>query len=366
MILQNFFVHKWAIRVLKLGMATSIALSLYSCSDDDEDLLGNWVVLGSFEGVPRSGAVAVSLDDKAYIGTGYDDDDNDDNIIERVKDLWEFDPVQESWTQKAMMPDDAMERDQAVGFAANGKVYIGTGLGQYRLNNVNYTKKLNDFWEFDPSSNSWRQVADFPGSARQGAIAFSIRDKGYVGTGYDDSELKDLWEFDPSDGELGTWTSKKSHEGSKRRDAVVFVINDLAYVCTGSNNNARVTDFYYYDAEADDWTKLRAIYDQDDDESYDDDYDDIVRSDGVAFTVDGKGYVCTASVGGSGSSVWEYDPATDLWDEKTSFEGSSRTSAVGFAINNIGYVATGRSAGSYFDDVWRFEPNAEQDDDDNE
>jgi len=367
MILKNLFVHKWAIRVLKLGMVTSIALSLYSCSDDDEDLLGNWVRLGSFEGVPRSGAVAVTLDGKAYIGTGYDDDDIDDNNIERLTDFWEFDPVRETWTEIAGMPAGAIARDEAVGFEAAGKIYIGTGYGQYRNeNNQTITPRLNDFWEYDPSPNAWRQVADFPGSARQGAIAFTIQDKGYVGTGYDDSELKDLWQFDPADGALGTWTQKTSHKGSKRTDAVVFVIDDLAYVCTGSNNGGKVTDFYSYDPVADDWTKLRAIADNDDDESFDDDYDDIVRSNGVAFVMNGKGYVCTASLANSGSSVWEYDPATDLWDEKTSFEGSSRRDAVGFAINNVGYVATGRSASVYFDDVWRFEPNAEQEDDDNE
>lgn len=362
MISKNLFVHKWAIRVLKFGMVTSIALLVYSCSDDDEDLLGNWVRVGTFSGYPRSGAVAVTLDGKAYVGTGYDDDDIDDNNIEKLKDLWEFDPVKVSWTQKSPMPDEAIARDQAVGFAAAGKIYIGTGSGQYRTETGEQTPRLDDFWEFDPVANTWRRIADFPGTARYGAIAFSIQDKGYVSSGYNGGLLNDLWQYDPA---ADKWTEKTSNKGYKRKDAVVFVINDIAYVCTGINNNLGVRDFYSYDPVADDWTKLRDIADSNDDESFDDDYDNIVRSGGVAFVVDGKGYVCTASLNSVGSSVWEYDPATDLWDEKTSFEGSSRNSAVGFAVNNIGYVTTGRSSGSYFDDVWRFEPNAEQEDSDN-
>ncbi|MGV8139440.1 MAG: Kelch repeat-containing protein [Mangrovibacterium sp.] len=360
MISKNLFVHKWAPRVLKLVMVSSIILSSFSCSDDDEDLLGNWVRLGSFEGYPRSGAVAVSLNGKAYVTTGYDDDDIDDDNIYRLKDMWEFNPESESWKKMEGMPDEAYPRDQAVGFAASGKVYIGTGIGEYKEGVTTRNPWLNDFWGFDPGANSWTRIADFPGTARYGAIAFSIKDKGYVCSGYDGGYLKDLWEYNPT---TDTWSSKASFPGEKRRDAVVFVINDIAYVCTGIDNNQGRKDFYSYDPTTDKWTKLRDISDTSD-ESYDDDYN-IVRSSAVAFTVDGKGYVCTASLGSVGSTVWEYDPGTDLWDEKTSFEGSSRNEAVAFTLNNIGYITTGRSSGTYFDDLWRFEPNAEQDDTDN-
>jgi len=357
MISQNLSVHKWAVRALKLGMATSIVLSLSSCSDDDEDLLGNWVRLGTFNGVPRSGAVAVVLNEKAYIGTGYDDDDIDDNNINKLKDFWVMNESG-SWTQLAFLPDEALHRDEAVGFAVNGKIYLGTGSGETSQNN-----RLKDFWAYDPAGDTWSPVSDFPGSARYGAIAFSIGNKGYVCSGNDGGWQKDLWEYDPA---TDSWDDKASYGGDKREDAVVFVINDIAYVCTGTNNGSALRDFYSYNASEDKWTKLRDIADTDDDESFDDDYDNIVRSGGVAFAVDGKGYVCTSSTSnGSGTSVWEYDPATDLWDEKTSFEGTTRTEAVGFAINNVGYVATGRSSSYYLDDIWRFEPNAEQEDDDN-
>ncbi len=360
MILQNLSVHNWAIRVLKLGMVTSIVMSLSSCSDDDEDLLGNWVRVGDFNGVKRSGAVAAVLGNYAYVGTGYYDDDD-----YRLRDMWRFDPNTTTWKQMADMPAEAIARDEAVAFAAAGKVFVGTGYGQYRdANNQKIMEKLKDFWAFDPVANSWTRVADFPASARFGAIAFAIGDYGYVGTGYDNNDYKDFYRYDPS---TDTWSEDLGFPGGKRKDAVAFVINDIAYICTGYSNGT-VKDLYSYNPAAESpWTRLRNIYDSDEDQSYDDDYDDIVRAGGVAFVMDGKGYVCTAGVNTAGSSVWEYDPATDLWDEKTAFEGTSRMSAVGFSINNIGYVATGKGTSSgYMDDVWRFEPNAEQSDNDND
>ena len=44
---------------------------------------------------------------------------------------------------------------------------------------------LKDFWEYDPATNAWTQKADFGGTARYGAVGFSIGSKGYIGTGSD-------------------------------------------------------------------------------------------------------------------------------------------------------------------------------------
>ena len=40
-----------------------------------------------------------------------------------------------------------------------------------------------DFWEYDPVLNTWTQKADFGGAARGDAVGFSIGDKGYIGHG---------------------------------------------------------------------------------------------------------------------------------------------------------------------------------------
>jgi N-acetylneuraminic acid mutarotase len=330
--------------LVKLGIICSILLSVSACGDDDDDddLVGNWVELSFFEGIPRSDAVGISLDGKAYVATGWDGDD-------LFKDLWEYDPAQDQWRQKAEFPGVA--RIGAVGFGASGKLYVGTGYDR--------TFKLKDFYEYDPLTNEWIQIADFEGSARYGAIAMTIGDKGYVGTGFDSNYLKDFWAYDPS---TGAWTQKTSVGGSKRRDATAFVIDDIGYVCGGINNGTYEDDFWKYDPAADNWTSLRDISDATD-EDFDDDYA-IVRTNAVAFVVNGKAYIATGGRSTTGGDVWEYNPATDLWVEKTGLAedgsgGADRTEAVGFTIDNVGYIATGRNSSYYFDDVWRFEPNAE-------
>ena len=101
--------------------------------------------------------------------------------------------------------------------------------------------------------------------------------------------------------------------------------------------------------------------DEDDDDSYNDDYA-IVRSNASSFTMNGLGYI----VGGeSVRTIWEYNPSTDLWVERTPMEGAARTDAVGFSINDRGFYMLGRVGSSYFDDAWEFKPTEEQNDDDN-
>ena len=318
-----------------------LASFIYSCSSEDEtELAGNWSEQYDFDGVPRSDAVGFIIDGKPYIGTGYDGED-------RLNDFWEYNPTQNYWTQKADFP--GTPRNGAIGMGIDGKGYIGTG---YDGDN-----KLNDFWEYNPETNSWTQKADFAGSARYGAVCFTVDDKGYVGCGYDDNHLKDFYEYSPAKNE---WTKIISIGGSKRRDATAFSVNGKGYVVSGIDNGTYLGDLWEYDPATSVWTEKRKITDYTD-EDYDDEYTSIARINGVAFNVNGKVYLACGSKGSILNNVWEYDPISDLWTEKTAFEGAARTEAVGFGIGSTGYITTGRSSSYYFDDIWSFDPDAEYD-----
>lgn len=73
-------------------------------------------------------------------------------------------------------------RSSASGFELNGKGYVGLG--------YDGTNRLKDFYQYDPSTNTWSQKADYAGTARYGAIGFQVGDKAYIGTGYDGNYQK--------------------------------------------------------------------------------------------------------------------------------------------------------------------------------
>ena len=186
-------------------------------------------------------------------------------------------------------------------------------------------------------------------------MAFSIDDKGYVGTGFDGNDLKDFWEYDPlSD----VWTQKVSVGGSKRLNAFGFVIDGLGYIGGGKHNGVFEKDFWAYDPLTDSWVEKRHL----DDDTWGD--PQVLRENTVSFSIEGKGYISTGAHGALLSSTWEYDPQGDYWEEKTAFEGTSREEAVGFVINNVGYITTGKNVSLRLDDIWQFEPLEPYDEED--
>ena len=185
-----------------------------------------WVQLNDFPGAGRMHAVSFVLKGRAYIGLGYTAVDiikgaDDETFIyptTPVDDFWEYDPVDDRWTQLSDFPGGA--RAAAFSFGIQDFGYVGTGM-------VSFTKKyLKDFWRFDPIDKTWARLDDFPGSPRFGASACANGQKAIVGLGWQISEDSpaeiaafgdpyqhgfdlvpniyfpeldaDLWEFDPS------------------------------------------------------------------------------------------------------------------------------------------------------------------------
>jgi N-acetylneuraminic acid mutarotase len=319
-----------------------------------DDTIGNWVgSWADFRGIKRCEAVAFSIGNTGYVGTGYS---FSSNYTEKVLgDFYSYDPTLDTWTQIAGLPDSA-RRYSSVAFTIGKKAYVGLG-----WDGENYK---GDFYVYDSENNSWSLLSpviteghEGP-SARKGAVAFTIDNLGYVGTGYDGNDLQDVWSYNPV---TNTWTEIPIFH-SKVTDAVAFVIDGKGYVTTGYHNTYNA-DLYAYDPKLGKWEEKHAIENKDD-VTYDDNYA-IKRRQAVAFTSSGKGYVTSGYYSGLKQDIWEYNPKTDRWIEKTSFEGSAREDAVSFTLENgRTFITTGQSGSECFDDFWEFEPMDDYDSND--
>ena len=207
----------------------------------------NWRELNDFLGGQRERAVAFAIGDFGYLGTGLD-------TAEQVrKDLWRYDPTTDSWTQMADLPGPA--RRDAIGFAAGGKGYIGLGVD----NQVSILgNKMQDLWEFDPILNSWLQKADYPGGGGNGAFfstVFVAQEKAFVCGGKIGPNLyiNQLWEYKPS---ADAWTERAPFPGGVRYLAASFSIDGEGYVGMGANQDVYKKDFYKYNPGSNTWSTI--------------------------------------------------------------------------------------------------------------
>lgn len=236
---------------------------------------------------------------------------------------------QGTWTPCDTLPNDSAMFQGISGFSIGNYGYAGLG------NYSNAIILFDELWRFDPSTNSWTKMSSFPGSARVAPASFVIGDKAYLVTGSVKNSgacVTECWEYDAT---TDRWSQKTSFPGSARTYAVAFAINGKGYVGTGANELSDFRkDFYAYDtAGGGSWTRIA-------------DFPGIARSCASGFAVNGKGYVCFGqdslfSKNWLNNDIWEYDPGTNKWTQKSDYPGLAMYCQSGFVICNNIYVGSG-------------------------
>jgi hypothetical protein len=272
----------------------------------------------------RQFAVSFSIGTSGFVGTGHWPGSYE-------KDLWEFNSITGNWTQKASL-GSGLERIEAIGFNIANKGYIGTGMN-------NSGAYLNDFWEYNPATNTWTQKANFGGAARWDASGFSIGNKGYIGLGSGTGGDKyDFWEYDPI---TNAWT-QKSNLNIGMEHVNCYSIGNKGYVGNGA--------FYEYDPSVNTWTQKA-------------NYPGMAWYQAACFSIGGKGYAGTGENQVNPpyffNDFWEYNPITNAWAQRADFGGTPRRSGVGFSIGTKGYIGVGFDTSGIFGlphDLWEYTP----------
>lgn len=279
-----------------------------------------WTKKNDFGGMKRERAVAVSINGKAYAGTGVDTNEVTKN------DWWEYDPVTDTWMQKATLPGTG--RRNAVAFVIGDKAYVGTGMDSTEAQNNGNT--LKDIWRYDPVLNNWIPRADFPGAGGNGiyfATAFSLDNKGYIVCGKRGPALysKEVWEYKPTQ---NTWLQLPDFPGGLRYQLLSFVIGQKAYVGLGTDQNIYRKDIWEFNPGNGSWTQKA-------------DFAGGERGSASSFVLGERGFICLGVDGGLKKDLWEYNPYLDTWTARANFDGSERKEAIAFALNGKGYAGTG-------------------------
>jgi N-acetylneuraminic acid mutarotase len=284
----------------------------------------------------RNHPVAFALENKGYMLTG-----GNYALFNYFSDFHSYDPITDTWTQLPDFPGGA--RSFAVGLAAGGKGYVGFG------DNV-AGELLNDLWEYSPQTAEWTQLASCPCSGRAHPAFLEVGGKIYVGMGNNDSNLKDFWAYDIA---TDTWEQKADLPSHERHHPFYFSLGDYAYVGFGHGTVVVAgwvvyNDFYRYDPANDTWTALE-------------NFPGEARVAGTQFTYNGKGYVLHGEGEDhyylSDGELWEYDPATETWTQLPSMPEGGRWAPGTFVIGDAAYSVCGTTINPDFEeksDLWAY------------
>ena len=306
-------------------------------------VFGQWVKKSDFPDGVRTAAVSFVIGNDAYVGTGRN---NNDAVL---RDFWKYNSVSDTWVEIASLPAEAAAREGATAFSIDGKGYIGLGSDGTQSD---ATEFYQDFWMYEPSTNQWTAIASFPGNGRKDAIAFVIDGKAYVGagyrpidSGYDSDYQYDFWEYNPAANE---WIKRKNAPNYGGANAVTFVIDGIGYFGTGTyvNGSTATTgsfkdDLFSYSSEEDKWTNTIT------------ENSILSREGATAFVVDGKAYI---GGGLNHKDFVVYDPIKNTLKDTVTFISDTegrRANMISFVINGTAYAGLGdRGTKAKQADIW--------------
>jgi hypothetical protein len=191
----------------------------------------SWISLGIAPTTYLDG-VAFALNGELYFGLTFNRSSYYLN-----KSFWVYNLNTKTWTAKNDFP-----------FPSSDNYSLPYVSSYFSLNNKGYALvATNEFYEYDPDSDSWFALPSLPIStnSRVGTASFIIDNKLYVGTGlYSSTYFDDFWVFDS---ETSTWqkSSDKIPNGG-RYYSIYFVVNNKAYIGFGYNSSIKKNDFYEY------------------------------------------------------------------------------------------------------------------------
>ena len=196
-----------------------------------------WSQLADCPCEPRYHPAFIQLDDKIYVGLG--------NNPANMDDWWEYNILTDTWSQKDDLPGPS--RHHPYYFGIDGIAYVGLGHG----NSVNGNLSIyNDFYQFDPGTDEWTQLNDFPGEGRVAGTQFDYNGKGYVLSGDgDDHSFMDEGEFWEYETQSDEWTQLTSHPGSSRWAPGNFVIDNYVYLMCGLSTIQLESDMMRFELE---------------------------------------------------------------------------------------------------------------------
>lgn len=148
------------------------------------------------------------------------------------------------------------------------------------------------------------------------------------------------------------WNSITPIPSAGRDDGVAFSLNGFGFVVTGTADGSDYSEgnrLFCYNPENDSW--IEKAY-----------FPGIKRQYSSVFSIEEITYL----IGGYSESgtalndVWSYNGSQDTWTQMNNFPGLPRWDASSTSLNGFGYFGLGTTADSTLSDLWKYNPKKDE------
>ena len=211
-----------------------------------DEVNDTWLQKPNYPGGEKYGHVSFVIDSIAYVGFG-----GSQTVVLDQK-FWAYNMNTEVWSPIADFPGDGRVYPSTM--TINAKGYVGGGV-KFISGNAIY---LQDFWEYDPVMNTWAQKANYPTGIRVGMISFGQGNKGYMGYGESPGLfIIGFHEYNPAN---DSWTNLAPPPSSPVSFGSVVTLNNKAYVIGGEfQHNQFTTNVLEYRADSNLWKPISSF-----------------------------------------------------------------------------------------------------------
>ncbi len=347
------------IKHFKIITSALIVFATVACNDYSKSPYPS-ISFQSISSMPdngRASAVAWSIDGKGYVALGRS---NEKSKIKggartQLRDCWSYDPTTDQWTRIADFPDTP--RVKAIAAVVNRKAYVGLGYDIEKIFSTdggdNKPANLRHFWCYDPTTNKWTQMADFPSSASNACVSAVINNEIFIASGFDGTRFtKEFWSYNTL---ANKWTEHTKGGYWSPRSSPVFISNNKhTFFGTGFMGNI-FNDWWEYLPDSKTWKRRKSMPDNG-------------RTNGLGFSVGERFFVSTGRHTGGDltggklfSDLVEYDVNKDAWYNRGVLPDGGRENAVSFVINDTVYIGCGENSvlndeNQVLKNFWKFNP----------
>ncbi len=273
---------------------TTIDTTIYS--DEISYKLAFPLFIAQFPGDYRTEALTFTINDKIYLGFGF-------NIYDvGQKDIYLYNDNDNSWEKKADFP---------IGLYNFGDYAMSSNGYGFRLMTSDYIRVNN----YNPVTDSWESYQDFEtGFPALNLNSAYLNNKLYISMAERDGDKVRLFEFNDAN---ETWTEKSSRTYLSSDEELAFEFGAKGYWISISNSNY----MWEYNSLTNQWTEKSAP-------------PDIGQVKPLFFTYNDKGYMQYETI------VYQYDPTIDDWTQTTDFS-QELEKAVMILVNDNIYIGLG-------------------------